>query len=126
MTRWFSDRDHQILSAILLLAFGLRIWGLNAPLWYDEITTIETHLRLPWDEMMTSYSMNDHYLYSLQAKLFAGLFGEAAWTVRLPAMVFGVGSIAAMWMLAKRVAGVRIAHITALLLALSFHHIWFS
>jgi 4-amino-4-deoxy-L-arabinose transferase-like glycosyltransferase len=126
MTRWFSDRDHQILSAILLLAFGLRIWGLNAPLWYDEITTIETHLRLPWDEMMTSYSMNHHYLYSLQAKLFAGLFGEAAWTVRLPAMVFGIGSIAAIWVLAKRVAGVRIAHITALLLALSFHHIWFS
>ncbi|NQY95624.1 MAG: glycosyltransferase family 39 protein [Henriciella sp.] len=126
MTRWFSDRDHQILTAILLLAFGLRIWGLNAPLWYDEITTVETHLRLPWDEMMTSYSMNHHYLYSLQAKLVAGVFGEAAWTVRLPAMLFGVGSIAAMWCLAKRVAGVRLAHITALLLALSFHHIWFS
>ena len=126
MTRWFSDRDHQILTAILLLALGLRIWGLNAPLWYDEITTVETHLRLPWDEMMTSYSMNHHYLYSLQAKLVTGLFGEAAWTVRLPAMLFGVGSIAAMWCLAKRVAGVRLAHITALLLALSFHHIWFS
>nr|WP_070959185.1 glycosyltransferase family 39 protein [Hyphomonas sp. Mor2] len=126
MTRWFSDRDHQILTAILALALGLRVWGLNAPLWFDEIATVETHLRLPWDEMMSSYSMNHHYLYSLQAKLFAGLFGEAAWTVRLPAMLFGVGSIAAMWALAKRVADVRIAHVTALLLALSFHHIWFS
>ena len=126
MTRWFSDRDHQILSAILLLAFGLRLWGLNAPLWYDEITTVETHLRLPWDEMMTSYSMNHHYLYSLQAKLSAAVFGEAAWSVRLPAMIFGVGSIAAIWVLAKRLAGVRVAHATALLLTLSFHHIWFS
>ncbi len=126
MTRWFSDRDHQILTAILMLALGLRVWGLNAPLWYDEITTVETHLRLPWNEMMTSYSMNHHYLYSLQAKFMASLFGEAAWTVRLPALLFGVGSIAATWALAKRVANVRIAHITALLLALSFHHIWFS
>lgn len=126
MTRWFSVRDHQILAAILMLALGLRLWGLNAPLWYDEITTVETHLRLPWDEMMTSYSMNHHYLYSLQAKLSASVFGEAAWTVRLPAMLFGVGSIAAMWVLAKRVAGVKLAHVTALLLALSFHHIWFS
>lgn len=126
MIRWFSDRDHQILSAILLLAFGLRIWGLNAPLWYDEITTVETHLRLPWDDMMTSYSMNHHYLYSLQAKIAASLFGEAAWSVRLPAMVFGVASIAAIWVLIKRIADVRIAHIVALLLALSFHHIWFS
>lgn len=126
MTRWFSDRDHQILTAILMLALGLRVWGLNAPLWYDEITTVETHLRLPWDEMMTSYSMNHHYLYSLQAKLSASLLGEAAWTVRLPAMLFGLGSIAATWALAKRVADVRIAHIAALLLALSFHHIWFS
>lgn len=126
MTHWFSDRDHQILTGILLLALGLRIWGLNAPLWYDEITTVETHLRLPWDEMMTSYSMNHHYLYSLQAKLSASLFSEAAWSIRLPAMIFGVGSVAAIWALAKRVAGTRIAHITALLLALSFHHIWFS
>ncbi len=126
MKHWFSVRDHQILFAILMLALGLRLWGLNAPLWYDEITTIETHLRLPWDEMMTSYSMNHHYLYSLQAKLSASIFGEAAWSVRLPAMLFGVGSIAAMWVLAKRVAGVKLAHVTALLLALSFHHIWFS
>ncbi|MCR9223567.1 MAG: glycosyltransferase family 39 protein [Hyphomonas sp.] len=126
MTRWFSERDHQILAAILMLALGLRLWGLNAPLWYDEITTVETHLRLPWDEMMTSYSMNHHYLYSLQAKLSATIFGESAWSVRLPAMLFGVGSIAAMWVLAKRVAGVKLAHVTALLLALSFHHIWFS
>ena len=126
MTRWFEDRDHQILTAILLIAFALRAWGLNSPLWYDEITTIETHLRLPWDEMMTSYSMNHHYLFSLQAKLSSMLFGEAPWSVRLPAMLFGVGSIAAIWVLAKRVAGAPLAHLVALLLALSYHHIWFS
>lgn len=126
MKNWISNRDHQILTAIVALATGLRLWGLNAPLWYDEITTVETHLRLPWDEMMTAYSMNHHYLYSLQAKLSMMMFGESAWAVRLPALVFGIGSIAAMWGLAKRLAGVKVAHVTAVLLALSFHHIWFS
>lgn len=126
MKTWFEDRDHQILSGIILLAFFLRVWGLNAPLWYDEILTIETHLRLPWDEMMQSYSMNHHYLFSLQAKMCAAIFGEAAWSVRLPAMLFGCGSIVAIWYLAKDLADRNIAHITALLLAISFHHIWFS
>lgn len=126
MKAWFADRDHQILSGIVLLAFILRVCGLNAPLWYDEILTIETHLRLPWDEMMQTYSMNHHYLFSLQAKLMTMLFGEAAWSVRLPAMLFGCGSIIAIWYLARDIAGARIAHLTALLLAVSFHHIWFS
>ncbi len=30
------------LAAILLLALGLRLYGLNAPLWYDEILTVTT------------------------------------------------------------------------------------
>jgi len=125
-TKMPSSRDFQILLGILLLALGLRLWGLNAPLWYDEILTLETHIRLPWDEMMQTYSMNHHYLYSIQAKLSVAIFGESAWAIRLPAMIFGVASIGAVWCLAKQIAGRNIAHITALLLAVSFHHIWFS
>ena len=121
-----ARHDYAILGAILLLALFLRVWGLNAPLWYDEIMTVETHLRLPWGDMMQSYSMNHHYLFSLQAKASFELFGEAPWSARLPAMVFGVASIAAIWWLARDLAGRNIAHVTALLLAISFHHIWFS
>ncbi len=121
-----GKRDYWILAAILLLALGLRLWGLNAPLWYDEIMTVQTHLNLPWDEMMQSYSMNHHYLFSLQAKGAMALFGDSIWSVRLPAVIFGLGSIAALWWLARDLAGRNIAHVSAFLLAISFHHIWFS
>ena len=120
------SRDYKILGGILLLALVLRVWGLNAPLWFDEIVTLETHVRLPWDEMMQSYSMNHHYLFSLQAKIATAVLGESAWALRLPALLFGLGTIAAIWWLARATVGRQAAHVTALLLALSFHHIWFS
>ncbi|MFV2035519.1 MAG: glycosyltransferase family 39 protein, partial [Halocynthiibacter sp.] len=119
-------RDYLVLAAILVLATLLRIVGLDAPLWYDEIITLISHVRLPCSEMMSTYSMNHHYLFSLEAKAAISIWGEAAWVLRLPSLIFGVGSIAAMWVLARRVAGSMQAHVVALLLAISYHHIWFS
>ena len=118
--------DYYWLAAILLLALTLRIVGLNGPLWYDEILTVDRHLRLPWGDMLDGYSMNNHYLFNLQSKLAMVMFGEQNWAVRLPALAFGVAAVGAMWWLARDVAGTTIAHVTALLLALSYHHIWFS
>jgi mannosyltransferase len=121
-----TGRDYLWLAAILLVAAIARIVHLNAPLWYDEILTVTTHLRLPWSGMVTDYSMNHHYFHDLFAKASMDMFGESAWSVRLPAMVFGVAGIAAMWVLARDIAGPGPAHVTALLLAVSYHHIWFS
>ncbi len=114
------------LSAILALALAARIPGLNAPLWYDEILTVERHLRLPLGEMMQGYQMNFHYLFNLLSKAAISVFGEQPWVIRLPALLFALGAIAAMWVLARDIAGTRIAHLVALLLAVSYHHIWFS
>jgi hypothetical protein len=122
-----SDRKDMLwLGAILLVALALRLWGLNAPLWYDEILTVETHLRLPWAQMTSDYSMNHHYLHDLFAKASMQVLGEDPAAIRLPAMLMGLGSIAAVWVLARALGGSAVAHATALLLALSYHHIWFS
>ncbi|MCB2115969.1 MAG: glycosyltransferase family 39 protein [Rhodobacteraceae bacterium] len=118
--------DRIWFGAILALAAALRLWHLNAPLWHDEIQTLVTHVNLGWGEMVRSYSMNHHYLHNLAVKLSMTLFGDAPWVVRLPAMLFGLGTIWAVWALAREIAGVKIAHLTALLLALSYHQIWFS
>jgi len=121
-----AQRDALILTAILLVALALRIYGLNAPLWYDEIVTVDTHLRLPWGQMLRDYSMNHHYLHNLLAKASMQVFGEEPWAIRLPAMLFGLGTIWATWVLARDVADRRVAHVAALLMALSYHEIWFS
>lgn len=118
--------DLALLLFILLLAAILRTAGLNAPLWYDEIWTVDTHVRQPWGEMMREYSMNYHYFFSMKAKLFSQIFGDEAWAYRFPAVLFGVGTVGAIWWLAREVAGTRVAHISALLVALSYHQVWFS
>ncbi|MCB2136894.1 MAG: glycosyltransferase family 39 protein, partial [Rhodobacteraceae bacterium] len=121
-----GQRDYLWLGAILVLAAALRIWGLNAPMWHDEIQTLVTHVNLGWSDMLQSYSMNHHYLHNIAAKAAMAVFGDAPWAVRLPAMLFGLGTLAAMWFLARDIAGATIAHVTTLLLALSYHEIWFS
>lgn len=119
-------RDRLILAAILLLALALRLPVMNGPLWFDEIITVETHLKLGWGAMLTDYSMNHHYLHNLLAKASMDLFGPAPWAIRLPALLFGLGSIWAVWALARRVSTMCVAHATALMMALSYHEIWFS
>ncbi|MFN0114156.1 MAG: glycosyltransferase family 39 protein [Paracoccaceae bacterium] len=119
-------RDYLVLAAILLVALAFRLPGLNSQLWFDEITTVVTHLRLPWSQMMTDYSMNHHYFHDIFAKGLREVFGEAPWAIRMTALVFGLASIAAAWELARRVGGIGLAHVSALLLAVSYHHIWFS
>ena len=115
------------LVAILALASLLRAIGLNAPLWYDEVVTLVEFVRLPVPELLTKYTTtNNHLLYSLAANRSVALFGENAAAIRLPALLFGVGSIAALWQLGCEIASRREALLACLLLALSYHHVWFS
>ncbi len=115
------------LTAILTLALALRVYKLDAALWYDEIATLLRYVRLPFGELFSSYdSLNNHMFFSLQAKASVVMFGETAWALRLPAMLFGLASVWALWWLAKDLFSRNIALFSALLMAVSYHHIWFS
>jgi hypothetical protein len=115
------------LLIILLLATLLRGWSLNTDLWIDEIFTLVNFVRLPLGELVTDFTDdNQHLFFSVLSHLSVALFGESHWAVRLPAVIFGVGSIWAVMRLACLVYGNRAAVMTGLLLALSWHHIWFS
>ena len=126
----FKDQnsiDAPLLAAILVVAAALRLWGLNQGLWYDEIVTLTEFIRKPASELLVVYgSLNNHLAYTWIAKATTGLFGEAPWAVRLPAAIMGVVSIWAVWLLIRH-AGLRwVALVTAALLAVSYHHVWFS
>jgi len=115
------------LGGVLVIALFARLPGLNASLWYDEIITVVNFARLPVERLVATFdSLNNHMLYSLAAHFCLRLFGEHAWSVRLPALLFGLGSIAATWALARRALDRWPALLVALLLALSYHHVWFS
>jgi len=115
------------LGALVTVALALRIIGLNSSLWYDEVVTLVGFTRLPAIEIATTYTtLNNHVLYSLMAHGTIALFGESEWALRLPAALFGAAGVGALWWLARETAGEWEARFAALLLAFSYHHIWFS
>jgi mannosyltransferase len=115
------------LAALLVVALVARLVGLNASLWYDEVSTLTDFVRLPWGKLVTDFSsLNNHMFYSLQAKAAVELFGESAWALRLPALLMGMASLVLIWWLARVEVGRVAALVTLLLLALSYHHVWFT
>ena len=120
-------REYGALALVLLLALGLRLFKADAALWYDEIVTLVNFVRLPTLELIgTLDSLNNHMLYSLMAQLSIVALGETALALRLPAIILGVASIWMQWLIARRLMGARGALMVALLLAFSYHHVWFS
>jgi hypothetical protein len=115
------------LAAITGLALALRLVGLNADLWLDEITPITRYRDFSTLEVVTTYlSSNNHLLNTLLVRAATWVFGEREWAVRLPAMLFGVATIPVLYWVA-RFAMSRLASLgVALLLAVSYHHIFFS
>jgi len=116
-----------ILGAITLVALVLRLIGLNKGLWWDEIFFLIGTLRHPLGEILTVFTGDtQHPLYSVMARLCLVLFGEEPWSLRLPAVLFGVASVPALYLLAAKVTSRAEALVAAAFLAVSYHHIWFS
>jgi len=116
-----------LLIVVGLLAAVLRLHHLGSGLWYDEIVTVEEYVRLPVGHLVSSYAhANHHVLNSLLAKAATAAFGEAAWSVRLPAAIFGVGGVGAFWFVARGIWPAQVALSATLLFALSYPHVFYS
>lgn len=123
----FSRGEWLALGLILLAALGLRLYRLNTGLWLDEMTTYINYVQKPFGIIATTYdSQNQHFLFSFLARLSTLVFGDGAWSLRLPAVLFGVGSIAAFYLLARQLTDRRESLLGAGLMTLTYHHIWFS
>ena len=118
------------VDALLLLTMSaavLRFERLDSQLWLDEVLTLVDIVRLPLGEIVSSFpSQNQHMLYSILAWLAVEIFGESAWALRLPAVVFGVLSLWPLYALGLRLVGHGKALVAGLLMTFSYHHIWFS
>ncbi|MBI2962910.1 MAG: TIGR03663 family protein [Deltaproteobacteria bacterium] len=113
--------EHWLHGSILLLACGLRLYGLGArPLHHDE----SIHAYYAW-RILTVGPSDYHYdpvyhgpaLYYLTA-LFAGVLGPSDVSVRMLPVVTGLGLVALAWPL-RALIGRREALVYALLLTLS-------
>lgn len=119
----------QAAAAVFILALGtgLRIPSLGNGLWFDEIQTLVEYARLPLVQIVSTFdSQNQHLLYSILARTSIVVFGNDTWALRLPAVCFGVASLAAVIWFGERITARREALLAALILAASYHHVWFS
>jgi mannosyltransferase len=116
-----------VLGSLGIVALALRLWRLESDLWFDEVTTLVKFVRPPLGDIVTSFpSQNQHMLYSVLAHLSVAAFGESVAALRLPAVLFGVASVGALFLLGRRLLGTVEAVIACSLMTVSYHHVWFS
>ena len=116
-----------LLAAITALALALRLIGVNSDLWLDEITTVQIYSQASLLHIIASYtSTNNHLLNTLLVKLAVAWAGNQEWAIRLPAALFGVVTIPAFYWVARLALSRRASLCAALLLTVSYHHIFFS
>ncbi len=122
-----SSIELAILAALLVAATLLRLFRLNDGLWFDEIVTYVNYAQRPILEIISTYdNQNQHFLFSILARLSFVLFGESGWALRLPAVAFGIGSVWALYAFGREAANRGEALLAAALMAFSYQHVWFS
>ncbi|MFN2602132.1 MAG: glycosyltransferase family 39 protein [Gemmatimonadaceae bacterium] len=115
------------VAFITLVAIVLRSYKLGSDLWLDEITPIVDYGHMPVVQVIGSYlRTNNHLLNTLLTRLSIGAFGESEWSVRFPAVLFGVATIPVFYWVARVVLSRWASVAATAVLAVSYHHIFFS
>ena len=83
---------------ILLLALSLRLVGLNQSLWLDEAISVNVANNYAYSEIVSEFSKSDFHppLYYLTLKSWISIFGKSEVGVRMLSVLFSLGSI---WMI---------------------------
>jgi len=122
-----KSTDIAFLGVLLAVGAGLRLYRADTGLWFDEIVTLLDSVRHPLGTIVTHFpSNNDHPLYSVLAHLAVTAFGESPLVLRLPSVLFGIAAIPLLYLVGLAVTSRVEAGASALILTVSYHHIWFS
>ncbi|MFI5403619.1 MAG: glycosyltransferase family 39 protein, partial [Planctomycetota bacterium] len=116
-----------LLLGVLLLAFVLRVQGINDEgYWLDEVTSLHDAAK-PVGAILHGKGQPGHPpLYYLLLKGWIALFGTSETAVRILSAVFGTAAVGATCALFRALHGRAVGLAASLLLALSFHHVVFS
>ena len=119
---------HEIaLLLILLLVAALRLWGIGAKsLWLDEIMTVQK-ASMPFSQMMEQIKQHDAHPPLFQIVEWGWLrLGRGDGFARIPSAAFGVAAVWLAYLIARRLFSKRTGLFAALLMALSYFHIYYS
>ena len=114
----------------LVLIFGLvlRLVSLNQSFWLDEATTLNVASQFSFIEIITKFSPGDFHppLYYLLLKLWTSVFGMNEISARMFSVLAGLASIYFVYLIGKKLVGKKVGLVSALLLATSGLHIYYS
>lgn len=115
------------IAAITVVGFVLRILNLDSDLWLDEIAPLVTYGNMSTPQVLASYlGSNNHLLNTLLVNWSVSIFGREEWAIRLPAVLFGTATIPAFYWVARLAASRTASLASALLLSVTYYHIFFS
>ena len=121
--RVFSLTHHDVYTDEALLAF--RAIGLiDYDAAFIQTTPWQWFPTVPWWARLSFH--DDPILFFLLEHWSMSLLGVNLIAVRLPAVLAGVGSVAIIYLIGKRLAGEKAGLIAASLLAVSSYHVWVS
>lgn len=109
-----------ILSIILVLAIGIRLYFLFQPVRHDEAFTFTNYASKPLMLVLSNYSFpNNHLFHTFCVHISYLLFGNQLWAIRLPALFAGILLLPLAYVLVHTFYNRHAALITTALLAVS-------
>ena len=122
-----DSRTWIILLGLVALGLGLRFYAINTELWLDEIYLRARYAPLEFRQLISTYDSQNHQpLYSILSRISWLAAAGADWSIRVPAVLFGAGSLVALWWLGRRLTSDSEALLCVAFLTVSYHHVWFS
>lgn len=116
-----------LLALLVAVAAILRFYKLDSQLWLDEVSALIDSYRNSFWQILTEFPGHfPHPLYEQMAHGSLVLLGESAFAIRLPAALFGIACVLVFYRLSRRLSSEGEALLGAALLAVSYHHIYFS
>lgn len=128
LERGISPPMRAARTALLGLAYLVRIVALDTQgLWRDEVDQWRFALQ-PWSEMLRNFTRAgwNGPLYSPLLRVWIALTGDSAFAMRYFSLLWGVVSVALLYVLVKRLVDERAAPWSALLMALSPYMVWYA
>ncbi|MBI3397549.1 glycosyltransferase family 39 protein [Candidatus Woesebacteria bacterium] len=113
---------------VIILGFVLRTISLNQSFWIDEATSVLTARDMSYSSIITKFAPTDFHppLYYLLLKFWINLGGDGEVFVRLLSVFFGLLTICVVYLIGKNIQNKKTGLVSALLLATSGLHIYYS
>ena len=134
LPRWRIDRREALMVALIVLfAFSLRVYQLGTAqrFWIDEVHFSNPVLHFDDSdriELLIPFSSVAAfpYIFPYMQRKLVDIFGDNLVGLRMISALFGAGGVFALYLLARELFGVRVAWISAALLAAFPVHLQFS